>query len=124
MNTPKIDLKHGTVLNRSARGAAPVLIVYFLWQLLPYILTEINPTVGLLDESVWQLLLFAIVCFLLMLALCLLLFSLFLAGSGLPLISTLVSQFKTLNLWQQIILYWASFALLLLGAVCSLAAVF
>ncbi|RYD96422.1 MAG: hypothetical protein EOP54_13770 [Sphingobacteriales bacterium] len=104
-----------------------VIAVTFImvgWQALPLLLQQLMPEVGLLDNGIWQLLLFAFISYLIMLGICMLLFTWLLKWFGLPQINTMVSQFKALTSWQQFVLYWASFALLFLGSLLSLAAIF
>lgn len=87
-------------------------------------LQELQPTMGVLDAGVWQLIALSMLCFLGLSALAWWLLQRAWVSLGLPGIQTMVSQFKHLTLWQQFALYWASFALLLLAAVLSLVAVF
>lgn len=87
-------------------------------------LQELQPTMGVLDAGIWQLITLSALCFLGLSALAWWLLQRAWVSLGLPGIQTMVSQFKHLTLWQQFALYWASFALLLLAAVLSLVAVF
>ncbi|RYD92621.1 MAG: hypothetical protein EOP54_20515 [Sphingobacteriales bacterium] len=101
-----------------------VLILTLAWLTLPYLITSLDRYAGLLDPAVLQLLLLACIAFVCMLGLSALLFKWLFSLIGLPSIQTMVSQFKNLQLWQQFVCYWASFALLLLGALLSLVAIF
>jgi hypothetical protein len=98
---------------------APLGLVY-----IGSLLQEMQPTFGVLESGVWQLLLLGILSFLGLTALAWWLLQRAWASLGLPKIKTMVSQFKTLTICQQFAFYWASFALLLLAGVLSLAAVF
>jgi hypothetical protein len=100
------------------------LFLYMAWKVMPLLLSANYPTVGLVDAGIWQLLLFATICFVALLSLCILLLKFFLATLALPSFPTMVSQLNHLTSWQQLRLYWASFALLFLGALLSLAAIF
>ncbi|NTE05544.1 hypothetical protein G6M26_25695 [Agrobacterium tumefaciens] len=99
-------------------------VTLFAWQFLPLFLKNINPTIGLLDEGIWQLLLFSIITFLVLLCCCVFLFGVFWRWLNLPGIGRMVLQFKNLQLWEQFAFYWASFALLFVGSLCCLIAVF
>ncbi len=98
--------------------------VALLWRSLPQLLTLMNPTVGLVDGGIWQLLLFSLISFLLLLSISILLFKWLLTQLAFPPINIMVLQFKNLTIWQQFVVYWASFALLFLGALLCLVAIF
>lgn len=95
-----------------------------VWHALPFLLQFNNPTVGLVDGGLWQLLLFSLISFLMLLGISFLLFKWLLAQLAFPPIHLMILQFNNLTLWQQYVGYWASFALLFAGALLSLAAVF
>lgn len=101
-----------------------VLLLYLLAQFIPNWLQSENNTVGVLDPSIWQLWLFAMFSFVLVTLGIWLLLQWFWLKLGLPTIHSMVSQFKNLTLWQQFVCYWASFALLFLGALLAQAAIF
>ncbi|WP_113651734.1 hypothetical protein [Pedobacter namyangjuensis] len=94
------------------------------WLSMPYLIKSIDQYAGLIDPAVWQLLLLACISFFAMLVLSMLTFNWLIRLAHLPSINTMVSQFKMFNSWQQFVFYWASFALLLLGALLSLVAIF
>jgi hypothetical protein len=106
----------------------PFLVLLFavssLWQILPSLLAYTNAEVGLVDTGIWQLFLFTLIAFMAMLGISILLLRWMISLLGLPTINTMVLQVKNLQLWQQFVLYWASFALLFLGGLLSLAAIF
>jgi hypothetical protein len=98
---------------------APLALLYLgSW------LQEMQPTLGVLEAGIWQLLFLSLLCFIGFTALAWWLLQRAWTNLGLPKIQTMVSQFKNLTSCQQFAFYWASFALLLLAAVLSLVAVF
>ncbi|MGF1926307.1 MAG: hypothetical protein ACQUHE_19200 [Bacteroidia bacterium] len=101
-----------------------ILVCILLWHFLPVLIQHFNQTAGTVDASIWLLLLFAIICYIILALLSIWLFRCLLAQLGLPTINSMVSQFKTLSICQQLAFYWASFALLLLAALMSLIAIF
>lgn len=100
-------------------AVTPLILVYLFSKA-----QEMDPTMGLLDAGIWQLLLLSILSFLILSLLSWWILQKAWTGLGLPKMNTMVSQFKTLTTCQQFAFYWASFALLLLAAVLSLVAVF
>lgn len=124
MKTLILNLKRGVNLYPILLIVAAVLGLYLCWQLLPIFLTIGDATVGMVDAGIWQLLLFGLITWLLLVLLSVSLFGLFLRKLALPSISNMVSQFNDLSSWYQLGFYWASFALLLLAGVGCLAAVF
>lgn len=102
--------------------ALPGLMVLF-WMVLPVLLRKLDATVGTIDQSIWLLVLLALICFLLLLGFCWWLLGRFWSALGLPQFQEMVSQFNDLVLWQQLGFYYASFALLLLAGVGCLAAI-
>lgn len=102
-----------------------ILIGFFtlIWRIFPLLLLKVDATAGLVDGAIWQLLLFSILAYLILLAISTAVFSAFIKQAGLPSIQFLVTQFKDLNTWQQLGFYWASFALLVLAGIGTLAAV-
>ncbi|HTN20800.1 MAG TPA: hypothetical protein VL125_10010 [Pelobium sp.] len=105
----------------------PVLLLLLTGMLinqsLPLWIYRLDPTAALPDAGVWSLILLSILVFLILLLLNAYLFSDILKRLGLQGINSMVSQFKTLTLWQQYVFYWASFALLLLAAIGCLMAI-
>ncbi|WP_316786255.1 hypothetical protein [Pedobacter frigiditerrae] len=117
-NIPGYQLSNKTITN-----SAMVFVLLLLWFTLPKLLSIWQPTVGLLDEGIWQLILLSIISFMGIVALCWWLLHHYWQNLGLPQLNNLVLQFKTLTSWQQISFYWASFALLLVTAMGCLVAV-
>ena len=105
------------------KGYFLVLLLLSVWPILQWVVLTSDPSTGFIDPNIWLLLLFCAVSFLLFLGLSWWLLKLGWQMLGLPSIYHLVSQFNQLQLWQQLGFYWASFALLLLGAVGILNAV-
>jgi hypothetical protein len=116
-------------LNKEPAGSSLALAGYGLiicllfWYVTPQIIQTFNDTAGSIDASIWLLLLFSITSYFVCLLTSSWLFRSLLVWIGLPNIKSMVLQFNELTLWQQFAFYWASFALLLLTAVLSLAAV-
>lgn len=99
------------------------LFLLLLWCFAPPLLHSIDETAGTIDQSIWLLILLSLISFLLVTSLCWWLLQRFWSTLGLPLLSDMVSQFKTLPSWQQLGFYWASFALLLVAASVCLSAI-
>jgi hypothetical protein len=94
----------------------------FLWLWMPGVIRQFDPTAGGIDPAIWLLIILSLLAFLGMAALCWWLLQRFWQRLGLPQLNFMVSQFKTLALWQQLGFYWVSFAwLLLVGALCLVA---
>jgi len=111
-----------TILNRLDTLAVFMLLLA-TWVFAPGWLRQIDGTVGSIDQSIWLLVVLSLISFMLVIAICWWLLKRFWLMSGLPPISMMVLQFNTLQLWQQLGLYWLSFALLLLAALGSLVAI-
>lgn len=104
----------------------PVLLFLFLlsiWFATWVWLQHTDPAGAVIGQNIWLLLVLGLIAFLLILALCAWLMHLFLLKMGLPNLSLMVSQFKTLELWQQLGFYFASFGLLLAAALACLTAI-
>jgi hypothetical protein len=99
------------------------LIMLLLWFTAPKLMELGDSTTGYIDQSIWMLVLLAVISFLLMVGLCWWLLQRFWKVVGLPGLGTLILQFNSLQLWQQLVFWLASFALLLLAAVGALIAV-
>lgn len=81
------------------------------------------PLSGSLDQNIWLLIILSMICFLMIIAVCWWLLQRFWLSMGLPACAHLVSQFKSLELWQQLGFFLFCFALLLFTAVGSLVAI-
>jgi hypothetical protein len=103
---------------------AIMTILVLLWPILQHWMWTQDGTSGYIDPSVALLVLLALMSYLLLLCLSWLLLKHFWLAMGLPGLGIMVLQFQTLELWQQLGFYWASFALLVLAGVCSLGAIF
>jgi hypothetical protein len=99
------------------------ICLLLIWCFAPLLLRQVDQTIGNVDQSIWLLIILSLISFLLMCAVSWWLVKQFWLATGLPQINTMVSQFKTLALWQQLSFLWASFALLLLAAMGCLAAI-
>jgi TRAP-type C4-dicarboxylate transport system permease small subunit len=100
-----------------------LLALLFIWFTAPYWVYNLDKHIALADPGIWSLVLIALIAFILIIW-----FSWFLLNTcwealALPSFSLMVIHFKNLELWQQFVFYWASFALFLLGAVITLAAI-
>ncbi|MBB5438523.1 vacuolar-type H+-ATPase subunit I/STV1 [Pedobacter sp. AK017] len=129
MNTLKI-IRNGVAesepfVNRWPGYTGYVLlgILLLLWPLVRQLLMHSDPTAGYIDQSIWLLVLFSMICFMLVTGLCWWLLQRFWLSLGLPALGDMVEQFNSLVLWQKLVFYWASFGLLLLAAVGALAAI-
>ncbi|MGY3055231.1 hypothetical protein ACVWYG_003446 [Pedobacter sp. UYEF25] len=100
-----------------------LLFLLLLYKSVPLWIYQLDPTAALPDAGIWSLILLSLLVFLILLLLSIYLFNTTLNWLGLPLLSSLVSQFKSLSLCQQYAFYWASFALLLLAAIGCLIAI-
>lgn len=94
-----------------------LLMLYFA----PQLIYQSDPTAALPDAGIYMLLLLGFLLYFLVLLLVYFLWRWGLKHLGLPAISLMVSQFNLLSTWQQFVVYWASFALLLWGIVSCLA---
>ncbi|WP_074605423.1 hypothetical protein [Pedobacter steynii] len=104
---------------RPFRWAEPIaifLILLLIWILSPVLLRFADETAGSIDQSIWLLIVLSLMSFLLITGLSWWILQRFWLMSGLPSILSMVSQFNTLLLWQQICFFWASFALLLMSS--------
>ena len=101
-----------------------VLIILVLsWPLIQMLLISNDQTTGYVDPSIIILIVLSLMCFIGMVGLCGWLFKKAIKSIGLPIIDNMVSQFNTMEIWQQVSFYYASYALLLLAGVGCLAAV-
>ncbi len=98
-------------------------VFLFLWLLLPDWIHRYDRTSASIDPAIWLLILLALLVFLMAVALNWWLLQRFWFFLGLPALGLMVSQFKSLELWQQLGFYWASFALLLLVSTMCLMAI-
>jgi hypothetical protein len=125
--TKGVVYPHGVQLNKQKQQKRkPVylfILLLLIWCLAPIGLYQLDPTIGNIDQNIWLLVVLGMISFLLLLALCWWLLQLFWKAMQLPTLKSMVSQFNTLELWQQLSFYWASFAMLLLAASGCLCAV-
>lgn len=95
-------------------------ILMALWLVIPKMIRFYDQTAGIVDPGIWILILLSLISFMLVAALSWWLLNRFWVSLGLPALNTMVLQFNTLALWQQLGFFWLSFALLLLAAVLCL----
>ncbi|WP_083252188.1 hypothetical protein [Pedobacter steynii] len=104
---------------RPFKWAEPIAIFSILlsiWTFSPVLLRFADDTAGNIDQSIWLLIVLSLMSFLLITGLSWWILQRFWFMSGLPSILSMVSQFNTLLLWQQISFFLASFALLLMSS--------
>ncbi|WP_316813863.1 hypothetical protein [Pedobacter heparinus] len=99
------------------------LIMLLLWFTAPKLMMLGDGTMGQIDQSIWLLVLLALISFLIVTGLCWWLLQRFWTVIGLPGLGMMVLQFNSLQLWQQLGFYFASFGLLLWAAVGCLSAI-
>src|SRR6476469_2710527 len=89
------------------------LILFLILIFSPGWIHRLAPTAAWIDQGVWSLVFLSILAFLILLSISYWLVKRCWAALGLPSLFFMVSQFKFLSLWQQFVLYWLSFALVL-----------
>ncbi|MNL31880.1 hypothetical protein D3C87_1536950 [compost metagenome] len=94
-----------------------------LWFTAPKLMRFADQTTGTIDQSIWLLVLLAVISFMLMVGLCWWLLKRAWISLGLPELRVLIMDFKQMELWQQLSFWLASFALLLLAGIGALVAV-
>jgi hypothetical protein len=99
------------------------VIVCLLWYTAPVLFELPAGNSKEIATSIGLMLLLALISFLLVLGLCWWLLHRFWTVIGLPGLGCIVLEFKSLQLWQQLSFWLASFALLLLAATGALMAV-
>jgi hypothetical protein len=99
------------------------LILILSWFTVQRVIQSGDVSVGVIDPSIWMLVLLSLICFVTVTGISFWMLKRFAVVMGLPAVGNLIVQFKTLELWQQLSFYWASFALLLLAGVGSLSAI-
>lgn len=108
------DHRYFAGVKKDYRVHALVFFLALLWPIGQAMLLQSDPTRGTIDPNIWLLLLMGLIAFIVTVVLCWWLLQQFWLGTGLPVPSMMVSQFYTLELWQQLSFLLASFALLLL----------
>ena len=99
------------------------VILILSWITVQRVIQSGDVSVGVIDPSIWMLVLLSLICFVAVTGISFWILKRFVVVMGLPTVGNLIVQFKTLELWQQLSFYWASFALLLLAGVGSLSAI-
>ena len=114
----------GEMISRRSIEQYLVGITLFLaWFTAQRIMQANDITVGVVDPSIWMLVLMSLICFVTLSGISYWLLKRFAAVMGMPTVGILVGHFNALEIWQQLSFYWASFALLLLAGVGSLSAI-
>jgi hypothetical protein len=103
--------------SRGYTGHFVFSLLLLLWIIGPRSLQYFDDSVGVIDQSIWLLIILSVICFLGLACLCWWLLKYFWLALGLPSFNGLISHFESLKLWQQLGFYWASYALLLLAAI-------
>lgn len=116
-----IQLKKSTV--RTLRPLLLLIVLLILWFITSCLLQYIDNGREGLDQNIWLLILLSLICFVTIASLAWWLLKHLWVMLGLPPLKFMVSQFSTLILWQQLSLYWLSYALLLLAALGCLSAI-
>jgi len=94
-----------------------------LWGVSPELVRLADSTAGYIDQSIWLLVVLGLISFMMVVGLCWWLLQRFWTSMGLPQIGRMVSGFKEMELWAQLMFYLGCFALLVFAAVGCLAAV-
>lgn len=100
-----------------------LVIMVLFWPLLQDLVLGMDATAGYVDPGILVLVLIGLICFMVLLGLCVWLMMGFLKFMGLPGLKDLVVCFKELKLWVQLGFYLACFAVLLFAGVGTLMAV-
>ncbi|WP_316789589.1 hypothetical protein [Pedobacter frigoris] len=110
------------LLNEVKKEHRLVMLLVLGWELITRFFSSPEISTGI-NQSVPIMIVIAIISFLIVLELIWWLLGRFWLRMGLVSIDSLVEGFKTLTVWEQVIIFWGSFALLLLACVGCLAAV-
>ena len=114
---PKIPAPHGVAgLDKHWPLLSMFLLLLLLWIVCPALIHNSDPTADMPNQGLWMLVILSLIVFFIILSLCCWLFDLYWKQLRLPAIPAILSHFKNLSLWQQTILLWVSFAMLLLVA--------
>ncbi|MES2458917.1 MAG: hypothetical protein V4594_25425 [Bacteroidota bacterium] len=119
-----------TVLNLSRKGDVELvkgvmvfIILVLLCPVVQHLVMNVDPTIGPVDLNILVLVLLGLVCFMGLMYLCWWAFQRFLMVYELPEIGSMVLKFNELEVWEQLRLYVALYALLFLGAAGCLIAI-
>jgi hypothetical protein len=99
------------------------IILILSWITVQRVLQSGDVSIAVIDPSIWLLVLLSLICFVTVTGISFWILKRFAVVMGLPTVGNLIVQFNSLELWQQLGFYWASFALLLLAGVGSLSAI-
>ena len=96
------------------------LVLLLVWFTAQKVMVFTDATAGQIDQSIWLLVLLAIISFLLMLGLCWWLLKRILMYMGFPRLDELFMEFNGLDIWEKLKFVLGLFALLLLAAIGAL----
>ncbi|MCX2478347.1 hypothetical protein OQY15_04550 [Pedobacter sp. MC2016-15] len=99
------------------------LLLLSIWFIPATMIHQIDPTAVAPDQSQWLMVILSLITFLMIMAICWWLLNRHWQLIGLPPVSQMVSHFKLVTLWQQLVFYLLSFALVLLAALACLIAI-
>jgi len=99
------------------------IILVLSWITLQRLIQSGDVSVAIIDPSIWLLVLLSLICFVTVTGISFWMLKRFAVVMGLPTVGNLIVHFNSLEIWQQLGFYWASFALLLLAGVGSLSAI-
>jgi hypothetical protein len=99
------------------------IILVLSWITLQRLIQSGDVSVAIIDPSIWLLVLLSLICFVTVTGISFWMLKRFAVVMGLPAVGNLIVHFNSLEIWQQLGFYWASFALLLLAGVGSLSAI-
>ena len=108
---------------KSIEGYLLGTILVLTWFTVPRLLRYFDSTVGVVDQSIWMLVVLSLLSFLMVVGMSWYMVSWSWKSLGLPDVRVMVLQFKDLELWVQLGFFFASFALLVLAGVGALSAV-
>lgn len=110
-------------IQKMLEPALMFIVLICIWCFGPQLIQGDDQTIGMVDQSMWVLIVFSMISLLMACAISWWLLQHFWTVTGLPNIKQMVSQFNTIQPWQQLSFFWASFALLLLAATGCLLAI-
>jgi hypothetical protein len=108
------------------KALEPLLLFVLLlltWCFAPHFTQGDNPTLGMVDQGMWVLLILALIAFLMICAISWWLLKYFWILLGLPSLEQMVLQFNRLEAWQQLSFFLVSFVSLLLAAMGCVVAI-
>lgn len=120
---PHKSFRSHVQIHRFLKGITLFIILLLLWALEPPFLERLDDDAANIIQSVWLLVVLSLICFMLVITICWWLLKHFWKEMGMVSTKALVVQFKQLTVWQQIMIYWATYALMAFTAVGCLLAI-